>query len=72
MLYQGGWPVFADVDRDTFLIDPDSVRDRITPRTRAIVTVALYVYFQHGRSGPLGRLGESIVEFVSGLFRSFS
>jgi perosamine synthetase len=35
-------PVFADVDRQTFNIDPDSIRTKITPKTKAIMTVALY------------------------------
>jgi len=39
VLYQGGTPVFADVEADTLLIDPSSVRERITPRTKAIVAV---------------------------------
>jgi perosamine synthetase len=39
IVYQGGTPVFADVDPDTLLIDPDSVLSRLTPRTRAIVSV---------------------------------
>jgi perosamine synthetase len=38
----GAVPVFADVDRDTFVIDPASVAERITSRTRAIMPVALY------------------------------
>lgn len=38
-VYQGATPVFADVEADTLLIDPASVRARITPRTRAIVAV---------------------------------
>lgn len=35
-------PVFADVDPETFLIDPAKVREKITPRTRAIMPVSLY------------------------------
>lgn len=35
-------PVFADVDPDTFQIDPASIRERITEHTRAIIPVALY------------------------------
>lgn len=42
VLHQQAVPVFADIDARTFLIDPASVRRRITPRTRAIITVALY------------------------------
>jgi perosamine synthetase len=37
--YQGGTPIFADVDADTLLIDPRDVEAKITPRTRAIVAV---------------------------------
>lgn len=37
--YCGGTPVFADVQSETLLIDPDSVAQRITPRTKAIVAV---------------------------------
>jgi hypothetical protein len=39
VVYQGGTPVFADVDADTLLIDPAEVERRISPRTRAIVAV---------------------------------
>ena len=42
VLHQQAVPVFADVDPRTFLIDPESIRSRITPRTRAIITVATY------------------------------
>ncbi len=35
-------PIFADVVEDTFQIDPRSVEKLITPRTKAIMTVALY------------------------------
>jgi perosamine synthetase len=38
-LYEGGLPVFADVEADTLLIDPASVAAKITPKTRAIVAV---------------------------------
>jgi len=37
--YQGGTPVFADVEPDTLLIDPESVESCITDRTRAIAAV---------------------------------
>jgi len=35
-------PVFVDVDKQTFCIDPDSIEKAITPRTKAIVPVHLY------------------------------
>jgi perosamine synthetase len=41
-LYVGAVPVFADVDKDTFLISADEIEKRITKRTRAIITVSLY------------------------------
>jgi perosamine synthetase len=42
VLHAGARPVFADVDDETFNIDPASIRERVTPRTRAIMPVALY------------------------------
>jgi dTDP-4-amino-4,6-dideoxygalactose transaminase len=39
VVYQGGTPVFADVDKDTLLMDAESVKNRITDRTRAVVAV---------------------------------
>ncbi len=35
-------PVFADVDKDTFCIDPAAIEAAITPKTKAIVPVHLY------------------------------
>ncbi len=39
VVYQGGTPVFADVDPGTLLIDPDQVEKRISSRTRAVIAV---------------------------------
>jgi perosamine synthetase len=39
IVYQGGKPVFVDVDPDTLLIDPNQVRSKITKATKAIVSV---------------------------------
>src|SRR3569833_3040322 len=38
-VYEGATPVFADVEADTLLIDPERVAELITPSTRAIVAV---------------------------------
>lgn len=35
-------PVFADVDEDTFLITAREIEKKITPRTKAIITVSTY------------------------------
>ena len=40
-LYANAIPVFADVDPDTWTIDPEDVRRKITPRTRAIIPVSI-------------------------------
>jgi perosamine synthetase len=42
ILAQNAIPVFADVDPDTFNIDPADVARKITPRTRAIMPISLY------------------------------
>ncbi|MCX7826826.1 MAG: DegT/DnrJ/EryC1/StrS family aminotransferase [Verrucomicrobiae bacterium] len=39
ILQTGAMPVFADVDPETFQIDPEQVAAKITPRTRAILPV---------------------------------
>jgi len=38
----GARPVFADIDPQSLLLDPDAVRARMTPRTAAIIPVHLY------------------------------
>lgn len=39
VLYCGGTPVFADINPETYNMDPDSVEQCITDRTRAVVAV---------------------------------
>ena len=38
-VYCGAKPVFADIDPETYNIDPESIRAHITPRTKAVVAV---------------------------------
>jgi len=38
----GARPVFADVRLDLFTLDPDRLRDLVTPRTRAVIGVHLF------------------------------
>lgn len=39
VLYCGGKPVFADIKGDTYNLDPDDVRRKITSKTKAIIAV---------------------------------
>src|SRR5437899_13035508 len=39
VVYQGAWPVFADIDAATLNLDPDAVKRAATPRTRAVLPV---------------------------------
>ncbi len=39
VVFQGGVPVFADIEPDTLLVDPEAVEKRITSKTRAIIAV---------------------------------
>ena len=39
VLYQGGTPVFADIDDSTYNIDPKKIEEKITSKTKAIIPV---------------------------------
>jgi len=49
----GARPVFADILQENFTIDPESVRKKITKKTRAIMPVHLY-----GHAAFLDKIGE--------------
>jgi perosamine synthetase len=44
VLYQGGRPVFADIDARTLNLDPDAVAAAVTPRTKALLAVDIFGY----------------------------
>src|SRR4030042_3139289 len=41
-IYLGAVPVFADIDPETFNIDPKDIERKITKKTKAIIPVSLY------------------------------
>ena len=58
----GATPVFADIDRDTFNLDPDAVVAKITPRTKALLPVHLF-----GQLADMGLLTQIAQEHGLGL-----
>ena len=42
ILHANALPVYADINPDTFLIDPEDVKRKITSKTKAIIVVSLY------------------------------
>jgi len=53
VLYQGAKPVFADIDRRSFNVDPLDVAERVTAKTKAIIPVHLF-----GQSADMDGLNE--------------
>jgi perosamine synthetase len=43
-IYEGATPVFADIDPQTYNLDPAAVEAAITPRTKALVAVDIFGY----------------------------
>jgi len=44
VLMQNAIPVFADIEPETLGLDPESVRQRVTPRTKAVIPVHMNGY----------------------------
>ena len=57
LLHLGALPVFADIDSQTFNLDPSAVEKKITDKTEAIVAVHLYGHPQD--MDPLKELAEA-------------
>ena len=51
VLHQNAIPVFVDIDKDTFSLNPDLLEAAITPRTKAILPVHI-----HGMPADLERI----------------
>ncbi|MFO7761100.1 MAG: DegT/DnrJ/EryC1/StrS family aminotransferase, partial [Desulfobia sp.] len=60
ILYCGATPVFVDVDRTTFNLDPEQLADKITARTRAVIPVHLF-----GRCADMDAIKKVIPDQVS-------
>lgn len=56
ILYNRATPVFADIDANTFNIDPASIEGKITEHTRAVMVV--HLYGQPCDMGPIAKLCE--------------
>ncbi len=42
VLQSGATPIYADIDKDSFNIDPKSIRDKVSKKTKAIIPVSIF------------------------------
>ena len=66
----GGVPVFADIEPLTYTIDPESARQAITPRTRAIVPVHIYGRMASITAAVISRIPANHQKFSSSSYRN--
>jgi len=57
VLYCGAKPVFVDVDRKTYNIDPELIHSKLTKRTKAIIPV--HTFGQPADMGPIMEIAEN-------------
>jgi dTDP-4-amino-4,6-dideoxygalactose transaminase len=62
----GATPVFAEIDPQTLVLDPEDVAARVTRKTKAIVPVHLF-----GRPAPLGDIAELGVPILEDAAQAF-
>ena len=44
IIFWGGKPVFCDIEKETFCIDPEEIKKKITKKTKAILAVDIFGY----------------------------
>ncbi len=54
--YAGAKPVLVDIKEDTYCVDPERIKQAITPKTRAIMPV--HIYGQHADMEPIIEIAE--------------
>jgi perosamine synthetase len=55
IMYENLIPIFADIDSETYNLDPNSVKSKITKKTKAVIAVHLAGSLWHGRK--VGSIG---------------
>lgn len=64
VIHAGGRPVFADIDPNTYCLDPEDAKEKMTRRTRAIIPVHIY-----GTPADMDPFNELVYEEQEGRWR---